>query len=890
MATETLSCPPAATGEGHGDTLLESRESSQASQGESRDMAKNIALTGSPEDSSVPAWDDALISFAEDPVVEEPSTSVGKDGRCNESALSPLRSSETFKTADSDQEPNSSHFVLQSKEPDLVLEQLKTGDISSLSPPGEDARDPECQDKTPEALSEGVDPAETSAQVTEGEEERPPNYCEIHPTDSSKQSQPLDMPSELSQGDKGNLCVGYRDSFQVHSEQQKPDSNISSQPGVGEESGEMNSHGQTPGVAPEFTEPTEAAGSPQETARDAENDRDHLRPRPPILLLQEAESPRQALEGSCSDSPGHDPSGASSPEPRGASDAADIRAGLQPGCQEMADTEEGERAPVAAGEVPGDPKGPLSEETPEDNSQVWEKELVAPGRECVAVGSSQALALADPLSGAGICCQQRAAGTGWDTFPEARAPLSPVATSDSLGPAPGGLAPEGDKDGREGPNAPESRAAGSRSKALGEVGTEAVVASQGEEEAAGIAGPEGTVGEAVGAKFLAREVPSVESGTGLSPEDPSEAMVLACSEESLDTRRQEDSHNLSGTQYLASSSEGAGSQAKPGGGVLFHSADTTDLAGTTDPACATPFLDERSGAGGPRCSMDWMENDAGSPENYCPTAETPIEREIRVHLEREELLRQQRGLAGSRGPQEYVEVQIRSILSQSVPQTPLPKEKERQWAGAQMQRDIQRECQREEDLVQLGKVRGAYDRGTPQELQEKKMLFEQQAAPGPGTPVKTVAGSSQGHKERSCAEANGVPSPVAPASGALPERPSAANPFFCLRAKSPQSLLEREVQEAQERERELQRQRHKIYGAALPRQPEEALDQDEDVPFQPERLPCKKLDVTWPPPSLPEPCQVNGLHQPERSPRSRQKSSLIQRWESGTVGNQENHD
>ncbi|XP_015272157.1 PREDICTED: uncharacterized protein LOC107115070, partial [Gekko japonicus] len=189
-----------------------------------------------------------------------------------------------------------------------------------------------------------------------------------------------------------------------------------------------------------------------------------------------------------------------------------------------------------------------------------------------------------------------------------------------------------------------------------------------------------------------------------------------------------------------------------------------------------------------------------------------------------------RGLAGSRGAPEYVEVRIRPFLSQSVPPSPLAKEKELQWAGVQMQREIRRECQREEDLVQLGKVRGAYDRGTPRELQEKKMIFEQ-AAPEPPAPAKTVPGSSEGTRERPCAETDGATGPVAQA---LPERPSTANPFFSLRAKSPQSLLEREVQEAQEREWELQRQRRKIYGSAvLTRQPEEALGQDAEVPFQP---------------------------------------------------------
>uniref|UniRef100_A0A8D0HGE4 MISP family member 3 n=1 Tax=Sphenodon punctatus TaxID=8508 RepID=A0A8D0HGE4_SPHPU len=140
---------------------------------------------------------------------------------------------------------------------------------------------------------------------------------------------------------------------------------------------------------------------------------------------------------------------------------------------------------------------------------------------------------------------------------------------------------------------------------------------------------------------------------------------------------------------------------------------------------------------------------------------TPIEREIRLHLEREETLRRERGLASPRGAQEYVEVRVRPILSHTLPPSPFPKEKERQWAGAQMQREIQREQRREEDL----RLRSA-----------------------------------------------------------------SANPFGCLRAKSPQSLLELEVREAREREKELQRQRHSLYGAEAPAAGDARGDQEEVLP------------------------------------------------------------
>uniref|UniRef100_A0A8C6X8P1 MISP family member 3 n=1 Tax=Naja naja TaxID=35670 RepID=A0A8C6X8P1_NAJNA len=211
------------------------------------------------------------------------------------------------------------------------------------------------------------------------------------------------------------------------------------------------------------------------------------------------------------------------------------------------------------------------------------------------------------------------------------------------------------------------------------------------------------------------------------------------------------------------------------------------------------------------------------------TPPTPIEREIRLHLEREELLRRERGLGSSRSTQEYVEVCIKPILSQSMESSIKPKEKERQWAGVQMQREIQRECRREEDLVQLGKVRGTYDRGTPQELQEKKMIFD-----------SSSNSCTENARGPSFAEVNRMSNVIILDSGVVaepkqhtPGRASLASPFFCLRAKSSQSLLYQEVREVQEREQELQRQRLALYGSSLPCHPAEDSNRAEEVPSPP---------------------------------------------------------
>ncbi|XP_041099422.1 uncharacterized protein si:ch211-207j7.2 [Polyodon spathula] len=108
-----------------------------------------------------------------------------------------------------------------------------------------------------------------------------------------------------------------------------------------------------------------------------------------------------------------------------------------------------------------------------------------------------------------------------------------------------------------------------------------------------------------------------------------------------------------------------------------------------------------------------------------PANETPIERGIRLAQEREESLRRARGITRPCVSEEYVEIPIRKpILSQPLPLVS-SKGKDRQFAGLQMKKQIQMESKREEDLVQLGKVLGDYDRGAWQELQEKKLLFEQ---------------------------------------------------------------------------------------------------------------------------------------------------------------------
>ncbi|KAG7491589.1 hypothetical protein MATL_G00005300 [Megalops atlanticus] len=106
-----------------------------------------------------------------------------------------------------------------------------------------------------------------------------------------------------------------------------------------------------------------------------------------------------------------------------------------------------------------------------------------------------------------------------------------------------------------------------------------------------------------------------------------------------------------------------------------------------------------------------------------PPNETPIEREIRRAMEREQSLRKSRGLSKT---EEFVEIPLRKpILSQALPsKSSQCAGKDRQFAGKKMQREINAETEREQVLVQLGKVPGVYDKGTVRQLREKKQLFE----------------------------------------------------------------------------------------------------------------------------------------------------------------------
>ncbi|XP_064180140.1 uncharacterized protein misp3 [Anguilla rostrata] len=399
-----------------------------------------------------------------------------------------------------------------------------------------------------------------------------------------------------------------------------------------------------------------------------------------------------------------------------------------------------------------------------------------------------------------------------------------------------------------------------------------------------------------------------------------------------------------------------------------------------------------------------------------PLNETPIEREIRRAVEREQSLRRSRGLTST---QEFVEIPLRKpVLSRAVPSRAAKGEgTDRQFAGKKMLKEISVEAQREEVLVLMGKLPGVYDKGTVRQLREKKQLFEafqeKREMSGSLTPLSkrpsfsasdiSAAGSQMGdgpnagpvlesghgldqiaqkqdqkpgsagyggedfgntHRglcgptlsegtssqiiilENNVFLHTPVPNPdglqhPSHSTGSLPEAHDVTvvdsgtvgegrrvvgeaegteeaeeeeeeevsmvreNPFFKLRSSmSLRPDVEQDIQEGRQRERELRRQRSSLYGTTgagggrpastgtrSPTPSQNGLSTSElpsytTSPTPSARQSLGKLDLTWPPaqPSA----EVTGQTE---APRSRRKTQLLQRWESGTVnGHEEEQD
>ncbi|XP_012665624.1 uncharacterized protein MISP3 [Otolemur garnettii] len=212
--------------------------------------------------------------------------------------------------------------------------------------------------------------------------------------------------------------------------------------------------------------------------------------------------------------------------------------------------------------------------------------------------------------------------------------------------------------------------------------------------------------------------------------------------------------------------------------------------------------------------------------------ETPIEREIRRSCEREESLRRSRGLSPGRAGREFVELRVRPVLSLPGPGPAPTRALERARAGAQMQRDIEREAHRQAALMRPATP--VPRSGSPPPLGELKRFFEAAAESGSSSVAAEGGVSPQwrpepGGRPRSVVLAR-APAPIAP------------------------SLLEQEVREVRERERELQRQRRSVYGT---------VDFKDPAPSLTASRGDGKLAVIWPPRRK---ASENGLEQEEHKP------------------------
>ncbi|NWT45653.1 MISP protein, partial [Chroicocephalus maculipennis] len=129
----------------------------------------------------------------------------------------------------------------------------------------------------------------------------------------------------------------------------------------------------------------------------------------------------------------------------------------------------------------------------------------------------------------------------------------------------------------------------------------------------------------------------------------------------------------------------------------------------------------------------------GKEEETKISNETPIEREIRMAMEREENLWKERGIQRMTSSSELVEIQTKPLLSMHASPGPGRKGKDKGRASLYVQREIEQETKREEDLKKQGRLLGTYDRGTQQELEERRRVFEQEEAPPQKPPAPRKA-------------------------------------------------------------------------------------------------------------------------------------------------------
>ncbi|XP_032902663.1 A-kinase anchor protein 2-like isoform X2 [Amblyraja radiata] len=326
-------------------------------------------------------------------------------------------------------------------------------------------------------------------------------------------------------------------------------------------------------------------------------------------------------------------------------------------------------------------------------------------------------------------------------------------------------------------------------------------------------------------------------------------------------------------------------------------------------ACSTDDLDSGLGEmtndygygytsdGGASIEMQNIGTDNYECPEQKPILETPIEKEIRLALEREEILRKERGISKAVSSDEMVEIKTKPLLSQLSPGSPFLKHKDKNRMVFFVQREIEMDTKREEKLKEEGKVKGLYDKGVPQEVEERKKVFEQQTddvpvAPQPGWQTRLVRSASRESLDVHdvLEESNSVHSDST-------EKRSESQPYT-LRPWKPQTnfLIEQEIEDEQRREAELRAQRLRQQpGGSLPSATVSTLE-SQSPPVYPQltsRDGALNGDRTDDLPATH--CQEERRAKPsgkkddssvlESTRVTRRKSTMAQRWEAGIFNN-----
>ncbi|XP_063003320.1 mitotic interactor and substrate of PLK1 [Elgaria multicarinata webbii] len=126
--------------------------------------------------------------------------------------------------------------------------------------------------------------------------------------------------------------------------------------------------------------------------------------------------------------------------------------------------------------------------------------------------------------------------------------------------------------------------------------------------------------------------------------------------------------------------------------------------------------------GVPLDSLAGGHDPAKEPE---ASSETPIEREIRLSMEREQDFWKERGIHRVHSRDELVEIRAKPLLSSPVASpTSSRKGKEKPRVSFYVQREIEQETKREENFQKEGRLLGTYDRGGGQQLADRRKVFE----------------------------------------------------------------------------------------------------------------------------------------------------------------------